>query len=207
MLGNAPAAVEVTTHAPADSTRDAVVVAAAPVPPAAGFGSAAPVTPAMPAPRELPAVASTSATAQAPLAPPPGDGAAIRKIDVGEAFHQQIDRPSVPGFPNEFGDAHRAFEQEPRDDSWAYQMEAEIQNSLTAFVSTGEIQVRFLECRATLCEMRLYASDAHRNAMNNWQEVMQSQPWIRRVRMEGMGLSGVTGGDEGLWIFRKPPKP
>jgi hypothetical protein len=211
MLGGAPAATNLSTRAPAGPAAPAAPAASAVVSattpaelPAARSGSALPVTRAAPA--EPPAVPTAVAAAQTPA--PVAEGAAIRKIDVGDAFHQQIDRPSVPGFPNEFGDAHRALEQETRDDSWAYQMEAEMQNSLTAFVSTGELQVRYLECRTTICELRLYASNAHRNAMNTWQDVMQSQPWMRRVRLEGMGLSAVEGGgDEGLWIFRKPPQP
>jgi hypothetical protein len=208
MLGHRPAVAEVAARAAAAPTGSAVRIAAAsPAAPDATFGSSPPVTRAVRAPNESPAVHSANTAGQATPAPPADDGAAGRKIDVGDAFHQQIDRPSVPGFPNEFGDAHRALEHETRDDSWAYQMEAEIQNSLTAFVSTGELQVRLLECRATLCEMRLFASDAHRDSMNTWQEVMQSQPWMRRVRLEGMGLSAVNDGSEGLWIFRKPSQP
>jgi hypothetical protein len=207
MLGNRPAVVDVATRAPAEPGDSAARIAAAPpAVPDATVGSAPAVTRAVPAPNQSPAV-SAHAAGQATSAPPADDGAPVRRIEVGDAFHQQIDRPSVPGFPNEFGDAHRALERETRDDSWAYQMEAEIQNSLTAFVSTGELQVRFLECRTTICEMRLFASDAHRNSMDTWQQVMQSQPWIRRVRMEGMGLSGAQGGSEGLWIFRKTPQP
>jgi len=208
MLDHRPAVVDVTARAPAEpADRTALIVAAPPAVPDATFDSAPAVTRAVPAPNPSPAVQSANTAGRATSAPPADDGAPVRRIEVGDAFHQQIDRPSVPGFPNEFGDAHRALERETRDDSWAYQMEAEIQNSLTAFVSTGELQVRFLECRTTICEMRLFASDAHRNSMDTWQEVMQSQPWIRRVRMEGMGLSAAQGGSEGLWIFRKTPKP
>lgn len=197
-----------TDHAPANlAPRPAVEPATSNPVPDVAFGSRSPVGRAVPTTRDAPAAQADNGAALVRPASPAGDGTAIRKIDVGDAFHQQIDRPSVPGFPNEFGDAHRTLEQESRDDSWAYQMEAEIQNSLTAFVSTGELQVRFLECRTTLCEMRLYASDSHRNSMNNWQEVMQTQPWIRRVMMDGMAMSGVPGGEEGLWIFRKLPKP
>jgi len=143
--------------------------------------------------------------------PPPetssaGDSAATQRIEVGAAFHQLIDRPSAPGFPNEFGDAHRTLEGETRDDSWSYSLEAEIRNSLTAEVSAGNIKVDFLECRATICEIRLSASDAHANALNAWSENTGAYPWSRRLQSVGMSMAIVNRETHGLWIFRKAPK-
>jgi hypothetical protein len=208
MVGSTPVADESVMRDSIAQVQDPLPMPTTPAEaPRAALGSAPPVTHVVIGSAKSPAVESTSATVQSPLALPAGDGAASHKIDVGDAFHQQIDRPSAPGFPNEFGDAHRTLEQESRDDSWAYQMEADIQNSLTAFVSTGELQVRFLECRMTTCEMRLYASDAHANVLKDWQELMPSQPWMNRIQMVGLGMNSGNGGTEGLWIFRKPPKP
>jgi hypothetical protein len=207
-IGNAPAAAGALAGDVDVPARSAVVTATDPPPlPAAKFGTAPHVTREVAVANESPAVQADNATTPNSAASPAGEGAATRKINVGAAFHDLIDRPSVPGFANEVGDTHRMLEQEARDDSWAYQMEAEIQNSLTAYVSTGELQVRFLECRTTICEMRLYHSDTHPNAFDTWQEVMPSQPWMRQVQMVGMGMTSTKGGGEALWIFRKAAQP
>lgn len=133
------------------------------------------------------------------------EDAVVRRIDVGTAFHQQIDRPSVPGFPNEFGDAHRTLEREARDNSWSDLLEAEIRNSLTADVSSGNIKVEFLECRSTVCELRL-SSSMQSDAINTWSANSGAFPWSNRLQSIGMSMSMTDGRTQGLWLFRKPPK-
>jgi hypothetical protein len=182
--------------------------------------TAAPANPATPSAAKFgsvpPGAGVTPATANNPVLPPmagivaatgpgPIDGPAPHPIDVGAAFHQLVDRPSYPGFPNEFGDAHRALERETRDDSWSYAIEAEIQNSLTAEVSAGNLKVEFLECRTTVCEVRLSATDAHSDALNAWSESQNSTPWYQHLQSVGMSMSATNGGSQGLWLYRRPP--
>ncbi|HLA72228.1 MAG TPA: hypothetical protein VK624_12015 [Steroidobacteraceae bacterium] len=151
--------------------------------------------------------ATTGSRASAPEPVAADNLGASGHIDVGPpAFHQAVDRPSLPGFPNEFGDAHRKLEGESRDDSWSYGLEAEIQNSLTADVSSGNIKVEFLECRSTVCELRLSAADAKADALNAWSANSGSFPWSQRLQSVGMSMAMSDGRTHGLWIFRRPPK-
>lgn len=174
------------------------------VAPAAKFGGAplagVPALANNPPGRPATAAVATAGTAGA------AEVSAPHLIDVGGAFHQLIDRPSYPGFPNEFGDAHRRLERETRDDSWSYAVEAEIRNSLTADVSAGNIKVEFLECRSTVCEVRLCATDAHSDALNAWSETQNSMPWYQHLQSVGMSMSATNGGSQGLWLFRRPPQ-
>ena len=192
--------------APASKASTATTVAPAQpaIPPAARSGGVPQVAGARPATANnliLPPMTGTAAV----TSPGPVDGPAPHPVDVGAAFHQLVDRPSYPGFPNEFGDAHRTLERETRDDSWSYAVEAEIQNSLTAELSAGNIKVEFLECRATVCEVRLSATDGHSDALNAWSESQNSMPWYQHLQSVGMSMSATNGGSEGLWLYRRPP--
>jgi hypothetical protein len=133
------------------------------------------------------------------------DDASIQRIDAGPVFNEVIARPSQPGFENQIGDAHRALERETRNDGWAYAMEGEIQNAMVNEVSTGEFRVDHVECRATLCEVRLSGKGNQAAAIKRWSENLGPQPFGQRLFAN---YSSSISNDErvdSLMIFRKPP--
>jgi hypothetical protein len=152
-----------------------------------------------------------------PSGPPPASAAppdarsvadgdtAVQHIDVGAAFNEQISRPSQPGFENQLGDAHRALERETRNDGWAYTMEAEIQNAMVNEVSTGEFRADHVECRATLCEVRLSGKGDQAAAIKHWSEGLGAQPFGQRLFMN---YSSTVSSDErvdSIMILQRPP--
>ena len=127
-------------------------------------------------------------------------------VDVGPVFKKVMAQKPPPGAENQLGDLHRALERELRDDSWAYAMEAEIQNSLVAETSAGSLTVEHLECRATLCELRISGSPASEQALNDWSGAVGRQPWANRLYLR---VSSSVSDDErvdSLLIFRRPSK-
>ena len=147
------------------------------------------------------------ARAVLPDAPAPVDDAGIQHIDAGEVFNKAIAREPQPGFENQIGDAHRELERETRDDGWSYPMEAEIQNSMVNEVSTGAFRAEHVECRATLCEVRLSGKGEEGEALKRWSEDLGKQPFGQRLFLNYS--SSISNNDrvDMLMIFRRPPKP
>jgi len=174
---------------PADVVAPAVVMAA----------------PAQPA--ELPATPATAPVKQqASPYEPSIDSGVVQAIDVGEALAKQIARPSQPGFENPIGDAHRELEREPRDEQWAYAMEGELQNSLVSQASMGEFKVEHVECRATICEVRLSGRGSQQLPFRTWSESWKSTGLDKRLFPN---MSSLVGNDEqvdALYIFRRPAR-
>ena len=110
-------------------------------------------------------------------------GAAGQSIDAGDVFNKMIAQPSQPGFENNIGEAHRALERETRDDGWAYSMEAEIQNAMVTEVSTGAFRSEHVECRATMCELRLSGKGEQAAAIKRWSDELGSQPFGQRLSL------------------------
>lgn len=130
----------------------------------------------------------------------------LQPVDVGPVFKKIMAQKPPPGAENHLGDLHRALERELRDDSWAYGMEAEIQNSLVAETSAGKLTVEHLECRATLCELRLSGSAVSEQALADWSGTVGKQPWSSRLYLN---VSSSVSDDErvdSLLIFRRPSK-
>jgi hypothetical protein len=169
-------------------------VAATPAPPA----TAARIDPVSAPPAQVvPAVTDQNgATA---------DDATVQRIDAGPVFNKQIAQASIPGFENQLGDAHRALERETRNDGWAYAMEAEIQNAMVNEVSTGAFRMEHVECRATMCEVRLSGKADQAAAIKHWNEGLGAQPFGQRIFPN---YSSSISNDEridSLIIFRRPP--
>jgi len=143
----------------------------------------------------------------APVEPATADsGAAGQPIDAGDVFNKMIAQPSQPGFENNIGEAHRALERETRDDGWAYSMEAEIQNAMVTEVSTGAFRSEHIECRATMCELRLSGKGEQAAAIKRWSDELGSQPFGQRLFLNYSSSISDNNRVDTLMIFRRPPK-
>lgn len=189
----------------------AVPVAAkvvAPVPAMSPNGSASVDAPPPEVQITAPATPTTTVTG-APVAaalPEAEYGGYTQPVDPGPVFQKLLAQKPPPGAENRLGDLHRALERELRDDSWAYPMEAEIQNSLVAETSAGKLTIEHLECRATLCELRLSGDAANEQSLADWTAAAGKQPWAGRLHMNLS--SSISDGErvDGLLIFRRPGK-
>lgn len=164
-----------------------------------------------------PAVTSSSADVGATLKSAPvgtasvepamaDSGAAGQPIDAGDVFNKMIAEPSQPGFENNIGEAHRALERETRDDGWAYSMEAEIQNAMVTEVSTGAFRSEHVECRATMCELRLSGKGEQAAAIKRWSDELGAQPFGQRLFLNYSSSISDNNRVDTLMIFRRPPK-
>lgn len=189
-----------------------------------GTADAAPQEPqsASPAPLSVPAASpSTPAIVAMPPVPPsepapgplptktppyaaPIDSGFVQPIAVGERLRKMVDRPSIPGHENEIGDAHRALEREPRDDGWAYSMESELQSSMIAEVSSGGFKVEGVDCRSTLCEVRVSGTLDQAAGVKRWQDSLMGQPFGQRLFMNYGSTSTDNERVDGIFIFRRP---
>jgi hypothetical protein len=162
-----------------------------------------------PASKQASPLSSHSAPVAATTDPVPaaGDDAFFQPIDVGSAFAEQIGRPSQPGFENQMGDAHRALEREMRNDGWAYAMEGELQNSMVNEVSTGEFRAEHVECRATMCEVRISGTARQTDAVKRWMDTLQKHEVARTLAMNYSSMSANDERVDMLMILRKPPSP
>jgi len=133
------------------------------------------------------------------------DDATVLRIDAGPVFNEVIARPSQPGFENQLGDAHRALERESRNDGWAYTMEAEIQNAMVNETSTGAFRADHVECRATLCEVRLSGKGDQAAAIKRWSDNLGAQPFGQRLFLNYSSSISNNERVDSLMIFRKPP--
>jgi len=187
----------------------------APVSPVAPEVRAAPAPAAPPAPLEFAGAASapqsdtpaalSSSTTPAAEAVTEYTGYS-EPIDVGPAFRKSLAPSPVPGAANQLADAHRALEREARDDGWSYSMEAEIQNSMINEVSTDAFRAEHVECRATMCEVRLSGQGDQAAAVKRWTEGLGGQPFGQRLFLNH--ASSISNNDrvDALLIFRRPPK-
>jgi hypothetical protein len=85
-------------------------------------------------------------------------------------------------------------------------MEAELSNSLVAETSAGKLTVEHLECRATLCELRLSGNAANEQALADWTTSVGRQPWAGRLSMNLS--SSISDGErvDSLLIFQRPAR-
>lgn len=176
-------------------TREAPAAAPAPIPTAPQPSAEPPATPGL---------ASTPVKA----APSPFaasiDSGVVRSIDVGEVLAKQIARPSEPGYENLIGDAHRELEREPRDERWAYEMEGELQNSLVSQASMGDFKVEHVECRSTICEVRLSGRADRQAGLQQWSESLRSSGLDKRLFPNMSSSVGTDDRFDALYILRRP---
>jgi hypothetical protein len=151
--------------------------------------------------RPVAAMTQGVAAAEAPAGGPP--------IDPGPVFAKQFAEAEKAGFRNPLAEQHAALERETRDDSWAYQMEAELQNSMVADTSMGNFKLEHLECRSTLCEMQLSANGEQQSAaLRKWQDGLHTGP-PPGLQLMLTSASVITENDasNALIILTKPPSP
>ncbi len=164
---------------------------------------------------KLPSANTTSESAPPPMSAPAstplaGTNDVVQPIEVGDVFRKLIAKESVPGNENQIGDAHRALEREYRDEGWAYMMEAELQNSMLSEVATSGFNTEHIECRATLCEVRLSGTGQQQTAgIKRWNESFMGQNSALGQRLLLNYSSSISDNDrmDALLIFRKPPQP
>ena len=195
MPGVASSAAVSTPPVEAPDTRPpATPLAAVSIPTASAANS---VTSALPQPASI--------AAQAPAS---DSVVVVQPIDAGPVFNKMIARASEPGNENQLGDAHRALERETRDEGWAYTMEAELQNSMGNEMSMSGFKAEHIECRATLCEVRLSGNGPQQGAsIKRWNEsfIGQASPLGQRLFLNYAGSVSNNDRTDTLLIFRKPP--
>lgn len=100
---------------------------------------------------------------------------------------------------------HEALEKESKDDSWSYPIEAEIRSSLAAISANDAVTVHSVECRSTLCEVRLSAPAYNMNLVQEWNREVGAYSWIRRVVPVTHLVTSRDGRAEALTILRRSP--
>ena len=124
-------------------------------------------------------------------------------IDLGPMLRETISTHFVPQVsPLEL---HTALEKEPRDDSWSYPIEAEIRSSLASITANDVVKVETLECRSTLCEIRLSTQYDSAHLMNEWNRDVGMYPWARRAAPISNFMTSGNGKAESLLILRREP--
>jgi hypothetical protein len=152
-----------------------------------------------------PGAASPPAIASASSEEPQGY---LQAIDVGPVFRRHFEQDAASGTENSMAMAHRELEREVRDDAWAYAIEAEIESSLIAETSLGNFRREHVECRATLCEIRISGEgDQQETAMQNWNESLGGKTWASRVNLNYSATVSENGQIHALMIFRKSTEP
>jgi hypothetical protein len=128
-------------------------------------------------------------------------------VDAGPTFGAQIADSIRTGRNDSLALEHLQLEREMRDDSWSYPLEAELQNMLAADPVMGKFKVEHLECRATLCELRVSGKDRlqQASAVNQWLRDMGQLRWPGGLTVGTAVFSGTEGGSEGMLMLRKPP--
>jgi hypothetical protein len=171
------------------------------------------------APRDLPvaarrgspvreSVADVSATTPAQLPASPVYSGYSEPIEVGPVFRKQFEASAAQGFRNPVAEAHQQIERELRDDSWAYPIEADIQNSLMSETSMGNFKLEHIECRATMCELRLSGKGEDQAlALSNWSKGVSAQPWSSRLVLSSSSMTRAQDDVNQLMIFTTPLKP
>jgi hypothetical protein len=128
-------------------------------------------------------------------------------VDAGPRFGAQIAESIRAGRNDTLAREHVQLEREVRDDSWAYPLEAELHDMLAADPVMGEFKVEHLECRATLCELRVSGKDRlqQSSAVNQWLHDMNQLRWPGGLTVGTAIFSGTENGSEGMLMLRKPP--
>jgi hypothetical protein len=124
--------------------------------------------------------------AQPPAAPTPAHEGAQRAaapaaypIPVAPSLARLVDPTrALPGM--EIPELHRQLEAEPKDLTWAPQIEYEIQNFIRSASAGTSFSLELVECRTTMCELQVTATDpAARAAWSKLLVDMQQQPWAK----------------------------
>ena len=136
------------------------------------------------------------------------ESAPVQPIDVGPAFRTQFAATKKQGFHDQTAELHAALERETRDDSWSYPLEADIQNSLVSDTSAGNFKAEHVECRSSICEIRLSATDPQQaKALQKWTEAIHTLTWSSQVNMTSMLTISDAGRSDTLVLLTRPQNP
>jgi hypothetical protein len=183
-------------------------------------------------PENLPASPLASATPGSALPEAPPEVNAPELESGSLAQDESVDSASAPGDaaiqadsgspPDELNYEYRAvptptsaaadpindwegkFGKEERDDAWARPLEAQIRTSLEPEVDQGRFYISNVECRATLCEIRLLGRGSLQRAeLERFESELYQLPWASNL--SAALSSGVISRDsyESIWIFEK----
>ena len=171
-------------------------------------------------PADLPAVIEPGTNTSLPAPVPTDEPVEKAQTPAGSAGeeaplddeYRAATRPMTPEEMRQEVDAgnewERAFRKEERDEAWARPLEIEIQQSLEPEVSMGRFYVSNIECRTTLCEVRLLATGSLQNAeIEQFQTRIFQLPWAERLT-PALSSGVASGGEtyESIWIFEKKPE-
>ena len=160
-----------------------------------------------------PAVADPAPTRAIPVSGEPSteapataeESAPAQPIDVGPAFRQQFDVNRKHGYHDQAAEMHAALEREPRDDSWSYPLEADIQNSLLADTTAGNFKAEHVECRTSMCEIRLSASDPQQaKALERWMQGNHLQTWASQINVSSVLTISDGAHTDTLMVLTRP---
>jgi len=126
-------------------------------------------------------------------------------VDAGPNFGAQIAESIRTGRNDSLALEHLQLEREVRDDSWSYPLEAELQNMLATDPVMGRFKIEHLECRATLCELRVSGNDRlqQSSAVNQWLRDMNQLRWPGGLRVGTAVFAASESGSEGMLMLRK----
>jgi hypothetical protein len=159
--------------------------------------------PSRSAPAETTAAPTTAAAAPTAAAP----GGIELTVDVGPVFREQFTEAATHGVKNTLLEAHLALERETRNDSWAYSTEAQLQNALVADTSMGNFKLEHLECRATMCEVRLSGRGSDQStALGHWNDGVRTLDWGTPLYPSTSSFVGRNDDADVLIILTARPK-
>ncbi len=145
-----------------------------------------------------------------PVAPAPANEVA-QPVDLGPAFEKALADDAQPGHHDQVREAHRELERETRDEGWAFTMESELQGAMINEIATSAFNAEHIECRATLCEVRLSGNTSLQSeAMKRWHEsfIGRADPTLgQRLLLNYSSSISENDRTDLLMIFRRPPPP
>lgn len=181
---------------------DPAASAAAPPPTAAASGAASASA------GSASAAAAVVAAAAPPVACPPAAAAADPRKAAASAAAPAVVRVDVPAValseehakllldggeqPPSLPELHARFAGEPLDSAWSQQMEGQLRQALQEAGVQKGFELLAVECRRTLCELRLFGTGA--DAGQRWGGTMgklTQQPWW------GTNFSGISSSVSG----------
>lgn len=192
LLGAQPAAP--AASAAVAQAASATVAASGVASPGAGGVSAVPPVAAASAPAVacVPAVAAADPRKAASAAAPAIGRVDVPAVSLSEEHAKLLlsDSERPPSLP----ELHARFAGEPLDPAWSQQMEAQLRQTLQEAGVNKGFELLAVECRRTLCELRLFGTGA--DAGQRWGGTigqLAQQPWWG-PNFSGMSTS-TTGND------------
>lgn len=170
-------------------------------------------SPAAVSPRATPSPAETSTAVETAAAPVGSADAEKPAAPVSQSEFRGVPEPvTTPATVEPLNEWQRAFQEEERDEDWARPLEKEIRQSIDPQVYLGRFYVSNIECRATLCEVRLLAQGSLQgDELQRFDLEISRLSWNSKLTM--MLSSGIETGSryernyESIWIFAKNPAP